>query len=144
MSLQWPKRDVITWRLLPSLNKKLELSLLNLLKTADAVAINCDIWSSKRQRGYLGVSAHFIDKDFTSRHVLLACPRFSGTHDADKITEIAVDILTKFELETKVCYIGTDNGANIISAFKDWFPGFIDLRDQSKLGNYFLKLISIF
>ena len=105
---QWPKRTVITRRLLPSLHKKLEYSLLNLLKSADAVAINCDIWSSKRQRGYLGVSAHFIDQDFKARHVLLACPRFSGTHDADKITEMTVEILTKFELETKVYYIGTD------------------------------------
>ncbi|GAU91509.1 hypothetical protein RvY_03748 [Ramazzottius varieornatus] len=131
-ALKWPKRDTITRRLLPSIYKKLETKALDLLKSATAIAINCDIWSSKRQRGYLGVSAHYIDENFKLQHVFLACPRFSGIHSADQILDLTVEVLTKFEIENKVWYIGTDNGPNIVNAFKDWFPEFIDLHDPNK------------
>ncbi|GAV06575.1 hypothetical protein RvY_16541 [Ramazzottius varieornatus] len=131
-ALKWPKRDTITRRLLPGIYKKLETKVLDLLKSATAIAINCDIWSSKRQRGYLGVSAHYIDETFKLQHGLLACSRFSGIHNANQILDLTVEVLTKFEIENKVCYIGTDNGANIVNAFKDWFPGFIDLHDPNK------------
>ncbi|GAU91990.1 hypothetical protein RvY_04143 [Ramazzottius varieornatus] len=132
-ALKWPKWDTISRRLLPSIYKKLETKVLDLLKSATAIAINCDIWSSKRQRGYLGVIAHYIDENFKLQHVLLACSRFSRIHNADQILDLTVEVLTKFEIESKVCYIGTDKRANIVNASKDWFPGFIDLHDPNKL-----------
>ncbi|GAU92142.1 hypothetical protein RvY_04260 [Ramazzottius varieornatus] len=60
-ALKWPKWDTISRRLLPSIYKKLETKVLDLLKSATAIAINCDIWSSKRQRGYLGVNTDMED-----------------------------------------------------------------------------------
>ena len=48
---------------------------------------------------------------------LLKFPSGLSTCEETINNKQTVQILTKFELETKVYYIGTDNGANIIGAF---------------------------
>ncbi|GAU89855.1 hypothetical protein RvY_02357 [Ramazzottius varieornatus] len=109
----------------------IKAALVRLLDKADAVAINIDIWSSKRQRGYLGISVHFIDEKFRLRNFLLACPRFKGAHTADAILNLTVEVIADYGLQSKIFYVGTDNGSNIICASKDWFPQFYEFNSPA-------------
>ncbi|GAV01181.1 hypothetical protein RvY_11931 [Ramazzottius varieornatus] len=129
-AIKWPKRHRIVRILLPRQHRKIKEKLLSLLTKAVAVAINLDIWSSKRMRGYMGISLHFIDEKFRLRN-LLACPRFKGSHTAEEILNLAVEVIADFNLQHKVFYVGTDNGSNIVAAFKNWFPQFYEFSGAS-------------
>ena len=63
-----------------SLYDKTKAQITTLLAEAYAICFNCDIWSSRKMRGYIDVSAHFIDKDWKLRNLLLRCPRFTSRH----------------------------------------------------------------
>ncbi|GAU96370.1 hypothetical protein RvY_07826 [Ramazzottius varieornatus] len=129
--LEWPKRHRIVKTLLPAQYVNIKAALVRLLDKADAGAINIDIWSSKRQRGYLGISVHFIDEKFRLRNFLLACPRFKGSHTAEAILKLTVEVIADYGLQRKIFYVGTDNGSNIICAFKDWFPQFYEFNSPA-------------
>ena len=83
--------------------------LKSALEKADAVALCADIWTSPDNRGFLGVTAHFVDEYFQLRSFVLGCPRFEGSHSIERIDE--------FDIYRKVFYVGVDNGANMIKAF---------------------------
>ncbi|GAU89203.1 hypothetical protein RvY_01781 [Ramazzottius varieornatus] len=122
--IQWSKRHRIVKTLLPAQYVNIKAALVRLLDKADAVAMIIDIWSSKRQRGYLGISVHFIDENFRFLNFLLAGPRFKGSHTAEAILNLTVEVIADYGLPRKIFYVGTDNGSNIICAFKDWFQQF--------------------
>ena len=110
-------------RKLEKLNDALKSELNELRKEATAVAICLDIWSSKRIRGYLGVTVHFVDKAGNLRSCVLGCPSFTGSHDAQSICELAIEVIEEYGIREKIVYIHTDNAANMIAAFRDLNPG---------------------
>ncbi|GAV08886.1 hypothetical protein RvY_18512 [Ramazzottius varieornatus] len=127
----WPKRHRIVRTLLHRQHRKIKEKLQSLLTKAVAVAFNLDIWSSKRMRGNMGISVHFVNEKFRLRNLLLACPRFKRSHTAEEILNLAVEVIADFNLLHKVFYVGTDNGSNIVAAFKDWFPQFYEFSGAS-------------
>ncbi|XP_055353304.1 E3 SUMO-protein ligase ZBED1-like [Paramacrobiotus metropolitanus] len=124
--LHWPTRKYIARHMIPEYDRVYVDLLKKELEFVDFVAINCDIWSSKKQRGYLGVTVHFIDSSWNLRNHLLACTRFEGKHGAEEIFKLVIEILEKFNIRKKVIYVGTDNGGNVVKAFEDWMPGFME------------------
>ncbi|GAV08301.1 hypothetical protein RvY_18016 [Ramazzottius varieornatus] len=120
--LQWPIRHRIVRTLLPRQHRKIKEKLQSLLTKAVADAINLDIWSSKRMRGYRGISVHFIDEKFRLRNLSPRMP---------EILNLAVEVIADFNLQHKVFYVGTDNGSNIVAAFKDLFPQFYEFSGAS-------------
>lgn len=99
--------------------------MVDSMATAAAVTLNVDVWSSKRQRGYIGITVHFVDDQWKPRHFLLGCPRFTGNHTAEAILDLVMLVIDDFKLKKKVYFVGTDNGANIVKAFEGWLPGFM-------------------
>ncbi|GAU97635.1 hypothetical protein RvY_08899 [Ramazzottius varieornatus] len=41
---------------------------------------------------------------------------------------LTVEVIADYGLQTKIFFVGTDNGSNIICAFKDWFPQFYEFN----------------
>lgn len=78
--------------------KEVELHLQQLLRDTITVTINCDIRSSKALRGYLGVTVHLVDQDWKPRNYPIACPRFTGKHDANSIFCLTIEVIQKFQL----------------------------------------------
>lgn len=74
-------------------------------------------------RGYLGMTVHFVSND-CSLHYKLASPRFTGPHTAEEIVKLAMEVIESYDIRDKIRFVGTDNGGNIVKAFKDWMPGF--------------------
>src|ERR1700723_2839417 len=118
--LQWPGRLTIKRTILPKTEKRIKADLIVLLKEATVVAIALDIWSSKRLRGYMGMTVHFVDKSYRLRSFLLGCPRFEGKHTAEEIFNLAATVVLEYGIEQKIHYVATDNGSNVVKAFGDW------------------------
>lgn len=96
------------------------------LEEASTVAITVDLWSSRKQRGYLGITCHYIDSNWKMQNLVLGCRRVEGSHTAEKVYDDVQRVLEEFSLVRKVQQVGKDNGSNVIKAFKDWLPGFVD------------------
>ena len=50
---------------------------------------------------------------------MLGCPRFQGKRDASRILELTTELIDEYAIREKVYYIGVDNGANMLKAFRD-------------------------
>ena len=105
-----------------------------MLKTTMArskwVALCVDIWSSRRMHGYLGITVHFVDDCGKMRNYLLGCPRLTGSHNADAILGLTVEVIEEYQIRKKICYVGSDNGANIVAAFREWMPVFMEKQSN--------------
>lgn len=93
-----------------------------LLKTAQSISLTTDLWSSRSKHGYLGLTATWINKDFEIMDVLLEISYFPTPHTAQAITEAIEKAIQKWEIESQVISITTDNAANMIAAIRDLTP----------------------
>ena len=82
-----------------------------------AVSMTFDIWTTRQNRSYLGITGQLIDKKFKIFPFLFSCVRFNGRHTATNIAENFEKSLAKYDLRGKVDFIVSDNAANMVSAF---------------------------
>ncbi len=68
-------------------------------------------------RSYLGMTVHFIT-EFRLMSAMLACRRFHGSHTGEAILQHFKEIEQEFQVSEKVDNIVTDNGSNMLKAFK--------------------------
>lgn len=88
------------------------------IETIQYVCTTADIWSGKK-RSFLGVTAHWISNDLSRTSVALACRRFKGVHNFERISEMLLEINSEFGLSAnKIVATITDNGSNFVKAFK--------------------------
>lgn len=103
------------------------------LETAQYICTVVDIWSS-RKRSFLGVTAHWINADLSRQCKTLACRRFPGIHNYERILD---EIHTEFNLNpTKIVATVTDNGSNFIKAFKEFGVSLLSLDSIDSEENY--------
>ena len=94
------------------------------VQSANTLSLCCDIWSKKGlSSSYLGITAHFFSRNDCRRHTAtLAVRRLTSSHTATNIRQVIDDILTEWDIDSaKVCAILTDNGSNMVAAFKARF-----------------------
>ena len=111
-----------------SINRELDQVLIELkakisvhLQSANFVSICCDIWSKKGlTSSYLGTTAHFFSRSDHRRHIVtLAVRRLVTSHTACTIRQSVAEILAERDIHpTKILASSTDNGSNMIAAFK--------------------------
>jgi hypothetical protein len=89
------------------------------LLLAKHVTITLDMWSDRRMRSYMGITVHFMTSDMQFNSYLLDFNYFVGKHTGNKLLEHTTSVIDKFNLKEKLCYVITDNAANMLSAFKD-------------------------
>ncbi|XP_011408936.1 PREDICTED: zinc finger BED domain-containing protein 1-like, partial [Amphimedon queenslandica] len=96
-------------------------------KVSKATTINLaiDLWSNRQMKSYLGITGHFISKQWELESVMLGCNRVIGRHTSDNILSWYEEVVAEFLLSTKVRHIVTDSGSNIRKAFCNLaLPGF--------------------
>ena len=99
----------------------LKANLKLYLKDAKSVNICADIWTKKGlTASFLGITSHFFSLKDGNRHcITLAVRKMSSPHTAVRIAELVKEILEEWDIhETKVHRILTDNGSNMVAAFK--------------------------
>ena len=118
-------RNTVTRRLSDLASDK-ESMIKSKLQKADTVSVTVDIWTDRCMRGFLGVTAHFMEteKNSVSRlhTVLLSCDRFTGSHTGIRISEKFEEICDKFNIKHNLDYIISDNASNMKKAFTVCFP----------------------
>ena len=82
-----------------------------------------DIWSGKGMtQSFLGITAHFFTKsDHRWCVATLAVRALPSPHTAHCIEELVRNVLQEWDIPIgKISGILTDNGSNMIAAFKEW------------------------
>lgn len=103
-----------------------QMKLKAVLEKADSVPVTVDILSDRKMRGFLGVTAHWLNSDDDSLHLksaLLACNRFRGAHTGERICEEFEQICEEYKMKKKLDHIICDNAANMKKAFITCFLG---------------------
>ena len=93
------------------------------LQDTRKVAICTDIWSRKGMtQSFLGITAHFFTmSDHRRLVVTLAVRVLPSLHTANRIEELVREVLQNWDIPPqKISAVLTDNGSNMIAAFKEW------------------------
>ncbi|KAK2152194.1 hypothetical protein LSH36_337g00018 [Paralvinella palmiformis] len=96
------------------------------------------MWSNCQMKGFLGITGHFIDYDWSMQSVMLGCQRFRGQHTAENISNAYDEVTASYDLTGKVSNVITNNESNMLKAFR--LPGFStepdsDDEDESEAVN---------
>lgn len=97
-------------------------SLKSKLDGIDVVCTTADLWSSQN-RSFLGITLHWLEpKSLERLSAATACKRFTGGHTYDKIAAAihGHGVHTQFNIDHKVSRTCTDNGSNMVKAFKEF------------------------
>ncbi|CAG8855913.1 23860_t:CDS:1, partial [Gigaspora margarita] len=86
------------------------------LHQAKTVSLTADLWTAYSCKGYLGITAIWINKNFKLNNAVLAVTFLQYPHTADAIAKCIKDVLEHWDLKTKVFSITSDSGANMKSA----------------------------
>ncbi len=97
---------------------KMKTNMKKAMSEIDFIATTTDCWSSRR-RGFIGVTAHWVDPKSLERcSVALACRQLKGPHTFDVLACALNDIHSEFGIQYKVVRTTTDNGSNFLKAFR--------------------------
>ena len=92
-----------------------------LIGKASNVCTTVDIWTSRQQKSFMGVTCHMIVEGVLET-VMLACRPMVGSHTAEHVKNIYCEVVEDYSLENKVSAIVTDNASNMVKAFG--IPGY--------------------
>lgn len=118
-------RRTISEKRIPVLVSKVKQTILEKLETQSSVSLTADLWSDRRLRSFLGVTAHVCCKSkgtYALESYLLDCRRFTGRHSGERIACAFEEITEEYGIRQKMSYIITDNAANMKCAFKVQMP----------------------
>lgn len=97
---------------------KMKRNIKEAMSTVDVIATTTDCWSTRR-RGFLGVTAHWLDPSTLERcSVALACRQLKGSHTFDVLGNSLNEIHTEFGIQHKIVRTTTDSGSNFVKAFR--------------------------
>ena len=100
---------------------ELKANIGSYIAQAQKLSICADIWTKKGMAAsFMGVTAHFFSKKDHRRHsVTLAVKKMPSPHTADNVLQVVQEVLSEWDiLPWKVQAILTDNGSNMVAAFK--------------------------
>ena len=115
-----PSRKTLTTKYLPQLFEGEKANIKHDLSGIRSFSLTTDIWTSRANHAYTGLTIHFINDQFELLHYLLETKEFPDSHTSPNIASELTDILKEWGLsEDDVSAITTDNGRNIIAAIRE-------------------------
>lgn len=90
-----------------------------MLEDVSSLAFTADAWISRATEAYLGVSCHFMTKDWQMKTLNLATMYLEERHTAQNIMTWLEEVIDKFNISpTKIKAVVHDNGANMVAAMR--------------------------
>lgn len=77
----------------------------------ERVSITTDLWTSGNQHSYIGLTIHYVDKEYKLQNHVLDFAGITGPHDGKNISESRFEIL-QFGISSKLLATTVDNAAN--------------------------------
>lgn len=72
-----------------------------------------DCWTSANNESYMGVTLHFIDKNFALQTILLKCAVFCESHTNANLAAELKTITQEWGLDKNIILAISDNAANV-------------------------------
>ncbi|XP_056603707.1 E3 SUMO-protein ligase ZBED1-like [Triplophysa dalaica] len=117
-SYSLPSRKTLSKTVMPRLYDKLRGNLMDKIKSASAVCLTTDCWTSLTTESYMTVTCHFIE-DFQMTSYLLDCFVLTERHTASHLASELARVTNEWGVGDKIVACVTDNASNIVSALKD-------------------------
>ncbi|XP_072955909.1 zinc finger BED domain-containing protein RICESLEEPER 2-like [Typha angustifolia] len=88
-----------------------------LLKGTYRISLTSDLWTSNQNIGYMSLTAHFVDSDWTLQKRIINFCQLEPPHTGVAISDAIIDCLIAWGIEDKVSTITLDNAsANDVAA----------------------------
>lgn len=117
-NIKIPSRDELRKKTIQIFGE-FKATLASELKKIEYVCMTADCWTSKNKKRFMGVTAHWLDKNLTRKSAVLAPRRFPGDHSYEAIANLLFTIMKEFDLDTaKIVSVVTDDGSNFVKAFE--------------------------
>jgi len=92
-------------------------NLKELLRSgAESINFTTDLWTSRRNDGYVGVTISWLDQEMKLHEALIGIELLPNPHTSENIKNCLNAILEKWKLKEKCFAATTDNGANVKKA----------------------------
>lgn len=111
-----PGRKVVSRTLIPARYDKTKSEKKARMSRSKAKAVTTDMWTSASNTSYMGVTAHWIEEDFSMQSACLAVKPAPGSHTADYIAEEMQAVLNDWSIDSSSLHVVTDSGANVKKA----------------------------
>lgn len=104
------------------LYSNLKKNLRESLNSAERISLCAGIWSKKGMTAsFLGLTAHYYSRPKKDKcNITIVVRRFESSHTAEWVSKLVDEIVSEWKIPCyKVFCILTDNGSNMIAAFKE-------------------------
>ena len=109
-------RRQLTRVYLPELYRKHFGNVKSQLDKAEFVALTTDDWTSRAGRGYMSLTAHFVDANWDLQAKVISVRRITASQTGEHIVEELEQAMKKWEIEKKVVAVVTDGAKNMMKA----------------------------
>lgn len=95
-------------------NKSLPVVIRSMREGLTSIHFSFDIWTGSNRRSYLGVTAHWVDKERDEKALLLGLERLFGSnsHSGENQAAVFWRIAKHFTVERLIGYFTLDNASN--------------------------------
>jgi hypothetical protein len=66
------------------------------------ISFTLDAWTSPNYMAFLGITAHWITKDWELKEILIDFYKLVGTHSGENLAEAFLTCVNEFDILTKV------------------------------------------
>ena len=87
----------------------------------ETIACTSDIWSGRTKTGYLCVTVHYVNNNWTFQRRLITFQNISYLHDANVIYNTIMEVFDLYGIKEKILSITFDNASinnTVINLFK--------------------------
>lgn len=89
---------------------------MNTLQQAAHIALTGDHWTSLSNDTYLGITAHFVDKEWKLHSFALTVSKTEERQYAEACADHFLNVAREWEIEDKLSTLGTDSARNMAAA----------------------------
>lgn len=117
-----PSRKSLSCNILPTVHAEILEKIKIEIQSASGICLTTDGWTSKSNKSFLAVTAHFIDNETILRSHLISCEEFIERHTADNLCNYLKKVASDFQITNKITAVVSDNAHNIAAAIRqsDW------------------------
>lgn len=95
-------------------HQKLKKLLLDTIASVESrICFTCDLWSSCNNRGYLTLTAHYVDNRWTLRSKVLNFRYCPPPHSGVDIYEFVLNLIKEWNLQGKAFTMTVDNAESM-------------------------------
>jgi len=76
------------------------------------ISLTCDVWTSPNCKSILGITAHWIDRNFQLHEILLDALELNGSHTGANMAQYVLKTLEEYGLKEKLFCVTAYNASN--------------------------------